>query len=63
MNLLEYTSTKGRSYALHPGAIRALDGDEQETRVYATVAGTPISFRVKRGYREVAVEQGEGGEV
>jgi hypothetical protein len=57
MNLfLEYTTERGKSYALRPEQVRALEGDGEATRVYANVAGVPLTFRVKRPYAEVRAE-------
>lgn len=49
---LEYTAANGRQYALHPQQIRGFDGTDKETRVLATVGGTPLIFRVKRSFAE-----------
>jgi hypothetical protein len=53
---LEYTTPKGKSYALRPEQVRALEGDAESTRVYASIAGVPLTFSVKRPYREVRAE-------
>jgi hypothetical protein len=56
VRFLEYQASNGRNYALHPAQIRGFDGTEKETRVLATLGGTPIIFRVKRAYSEVMAE-------
>ena len=53
---LEYQTERGKSYALRPEQVRALEGTATETRVYASVAGVPLTFRVKRPYRDVRAE-------
>jgi hypothetical protein len=57
MNLfLEYETARGKKYALRPDQIRALEGSEQGTRIYASVAGVPLTFSVKRSYADVRAE-------
>ncbi|HEU5100644.1 MAG TPA: hypothetical protein VFU22_16555 [Roseiflexaceae bacterium] len=56
MYFLEYTTAKGKHYALRAEQIRALEGSDQETRIYASIAGVPLTFSVKRPYREVRAE-------
>ncbi len=57
MNLfLEYTTARGKSYALRPEQIRALEGDAEATRIYASVAGVALTFSVKRPYADVRAE-------
>lgn len=53
---LKYDATKGRHFMLRPEQIRALEGNDQHTRIYASVAGSPITFLVLRPYREIATE-------
>lgn len=56
MQFLEYTTSKGKSYSLRPEQIRALEGDAESTRIYASVAGVPLTFSVKRPHAEVRKE-------
>lgn len=56
MMFLEYTTAKGKSYALRPEQVRALEGDGESTRVYASIAGVPLTFSVKRPYTDVRQE-------
>lgn len=56
MLFLEYTTAKGKHYALRVDQIRALEGSEQETRIYASIAGVPLTFSVKRPYSDVRAE-------
>jgi len=56
MLFLEYTTPKGKHYALRVDQIRALEGGDQETRIYASVAGVPLTFSVKRPYKDVRQE-------
>lgn len=53
---LKYDATKGRRFMLRPEQIRAVEGNEQQTRIYASVAGNPITFLVTRPYSEIAQE-------
>lgn len=53
---LDYTTPKGKKYALRPEQVRALEGDADSTRIYASVAGVPLTFSVKRPYNEVRAE-------
>ena len=53
---LEYITGKGKHYALRPEQVRALEGDADSTRIYASIAGVPLTFSVKRPYREVRAE-------
>jgi len=56
MLFLEYTTIKGKSYALRPEQVRALEGNAESTRIYASVAGVPLTFSVKRAYKDVRQE-------
>jgi hypothetical protein len=56
MLFLEFTTAKGKSYALRPEQVRALEGDSESTRVYASIAGVPLTFSVKRPYTDVRQE-------
>jgi hypothetical protein len=56
MLFLEYTTPKGKSYALRPEQIRGLEGTADSTRIYASIAGQPLSFIVARSYQEVRQE-------
>lgn len=53
---LEYITAKGKHYALRVEQVRALEGTDDSTRIYASVAGVPLTFSVKRPYREVRAE-------
>lgn len=53
---LKYDATKGRRFMLRPEQIRAVEGNDQQTRIYASVAGNPITFLVARAYSDVAQE-------
>lgn len=53
---LDYTTARGKHYALRPEQVRALEGDADSTRIYASVAGVPLTFSVKRPYNEVRAE-------
>lgn len=53
---LEYTTERGKSYALRVEQIRGLEGTAESTRVYASIAGSLLSFVVKRPYVEVKAE-------
>lgn len=53
---IEYTTPQGKQYMLRAYQIGALEGNEVETRVYASVAGNAVIFRVKRPYADVARE-------
>jgi hypothetical protein len=55
-SFLEYTTARGKSYALRPEQIRALEGDQDATRIYASIAGVPLTFSVKRPYSDVRQE-------
>lgn len=56
MLFLEYITAKGKHYALRPEQVRALEGDAESTRVYASIAGVPLTFSVKRPYSDVRKE-------
>lgn len=56
MQFLEFITGKGKSYALRAEQVRALEGDQESTRVYASIAGVPLTFSVKRPYSEVRKE-------
>lgn len=53
---LDYITARGKHYALRPEQVRALEGDADSTRIYASVAGVPLTFSVKRPYNEVRAE-------
>lgn len=53
---LDYTTARGKQYALIPSQVRALEGDSEHTRIYASVAGVPITFTVRRPFDEVRKE-------
>jgi hypothetical protein len=59
---LKYKTERGKRYALLPSQIRGLESLGSATRIYASVAGMPISFSVRRPYEEIEreLEQARG---
>lgn len=51
---IEFEATNGHTYTLHVQQVRAFEGNAAETRILATVGGSPIIFRVARPYKDVA---------
>lgn len=53
---LKYTSVSGRKFRLHPRQIGAWASEGKNTRIYASIAGMPVSFVVEKPVEEVDTE-------
>lgn len=53
---LKYTSTSGQKFRLHPRQIGAWASEGKGTRIWASIAGMPVSFVVEKPVEEVDAE-------
>jgi len=53
---LKYQATSGKKYSLRASQIRALESVGSGTRIYANIAGMPVTFVTARPYDEVSEE-------
>lgn len=53
---LKYTSTKGKKYSLIASQIRALASEGSGTRIWASIAGMPVTFVTARPHDDVESE-------
>lgn len=53
---LKYTATNGRKYRLHPRQIGAYASEGSGTRVWASIAGMPVTFVVSKTTEEIDAE-------
>lgn len=53
---LKYTSVGGRKFRLHPRQIGAWASEGKGTRIWASIAGMPVSFVVEKPVEEVDAE-------
>ena len=56
MGALKYTANNGDKYNLLPSHIRGLKSEGNSTRIFASVAGIPITFVANRPYDDVETE-------
>ncbi len=56
MHALKYQTKQGKKYNLLPSHIRGLESVDDGTRIYASVAGIPITFVANRAYDDVEAE-------
>ena len=53
---LKYTSVNGRKFRLHPRQIGGYASEGMNTRIWASIAGMPVSFVVDKPVEEVDSE-------
>ena len=53
---LKYTSINGRKFRLHPRQIGAYASEGKNTRIWASIAGMPVSFVVEKPVEDVDAE-------
>jgi hypothetical protein len=53
---LKYKSTSGKKYSLIASQIRALASEGSGTRIWASIAGMPVTFVTARPHEEVEKE-------
>lgn len=53
---LKYTSTNGKKYSLIASQIRALASEGSGTRIWASIAGMPVTFVTARPHDDVVSE-------
>ena len=56
MQFLKYTANSGEKYNLLPSHIRGLKSEGNGTRIYASIAGIPITFVANRPHADVEAE-------
>ncbi len=53
---LKYTSINGRKFRLHPRQIGGYASEGRGTRIWASIAGMPVTFTVAKTCEEVDAE-------
>lgn len=53
---LKYTATNGRKFRLHVRQIGAWASEGKNTRIWASIAGMPVTFVVEKPCEEVDAE-------
>lgn len=53
---LKYTATNGVKYRLHPRQIGAWKSEGSGTRIFASIAGLPVTFVVAKPCEDVDAE-------